>query len=279
MDSQIGRLVEHLDARGRLDRTLFAITADHGQGLEDHDWAMHRILYQEQIRVPLILRVPPALRPEGFDPVAARGELVRTVDIAPTLLDLAGIEPGPGMVDRMAGRSLRGMMAGEAPPAGVELAFAEQINGYDLSADMVAKRPQDDFSYCAMDAGWKLIWRPNHPELSELFHLAEDPGELVNRWAWDHPEALRLKGELGRHAPWVTEPFELESTGGAEDAGGDSAGDFEAALAQLGYLGSEGGASGPDWEYVCPADYDQRSERLERCADCGQAMILIAAGK
>jgi len=258
MDAQIGRLLQHLRDTGRYENTIFAVTADHGQGLEDHDWPKHRVLYQEQIHVPLIVRVP------GLDPVGAVSDLVRTVDIAPTLLDFAGLPPPDGM----AGISLRDLMAGASD---ARTAFADQVNGYDLSADMVVKRPQDDFSYCAMDRDWKLIWRPNHPELSELYHLAEDPGELEDLWAWDHPEALRLRRLLGAHAPWVSAPFALDEAGSSEQ--------FEHALRSLGYTGDDGEASGPEWEWVCPEDYGRRADRLGRCPDCGEPMILIAAGK
>jgi hypothetical protein len=220
---------------------------------------MHRLLYQEQIRVPLILRLP------GVQQVPVVADLVRTVDIAPTIFDYARVEPPAGM----GGRSLRPLIEGRDDER--RITFAEQINGYDYSAGMVAKRPFDDFSYCAMDGDWKLVWRPNHPDRSELFHISEDPGELTNEWSWDHPEAVRLKRELGSHAPWVTEPF--------EEVGGDVGGAFEAALESLGYVGGGEKSEGPEWEWVCPEHHGARSETLTRCEECSSAMILIAAGK
>jgi hypothetical protein len=138
---------------------------------------------------------------------------------------------------------------------------------------MVEQRPFDDFAYCAMDRDWKLVWRPNHPDESELFHLFADAGETENLWAWDHPQAVRLKEALGNHAPWVTEPFPAAD----DDVGRDSA----QALEALGYLGGEGGepVTGPDWEWVCPVHRAQRAAALTRCPECSRAMILIASGK
>ena len=262
MDGQIGRLVELLRERGSFDRTLVAVTADHGQGLGDHGWAAHRILYQEQIRVPLIVRLPGA----GQAPVV--DALVRTVDVAPTLLDYAGL---PALAD-IGGRTLRPLIEGRADDE-PRVHFADQINGYDLNAHMTKKRPQDDFTYSVTEWPWKLVWRPNWPDRSELFDLSADPVEEHNLWRWDHPEAVRLKRELGRHAPWVTTKFaplaEAEDMQGALDA-----------LEQMGYIGGDEEDSGEwDWEYVCPEHDDQRSRELGRCGECSSAMIVIAVGK
>jgi arylsulfatase A-like enzyme len=264
MDHQIGALFDGLRERGLWDDTLVAVTADHGQGLGDHGWAAHRILYQEQIRVPLILRVPGAKAPRVVE------ELVRTVDIAPTLLDYAGERPLAGI----AGRSLRPLLEGADDEPRVT--FADQINGYDLNAAMTVKRPKDDFVYCAMDGRFKLVWRPNHPEDSELFDLAADPKEQRSLWAWDHPEALRLKRALAEHAPWVTAPFPVEEDGAS----------LQAAAARLADLGYTGGGDepgdeplGPAWEFVCPEHYGSRSPTLARCGQCSAPMLLIAAGK
>ncbi len=263
MDEQIGRLFDYLKKDGSWDSCIIAATSDHGQGLGDHDWGAHRILYQEQIRVPLIVRVP------GVQQEKAVGELTRMVDVAPTLLDYAGIEEPVGI----AGRSLRKLIEGSTDTPRIH--FAEQINGYDLNAKMVQNREQDDFTYCAMDVEWKIVWRPNHPKRSELFQITTDPDEQKNLWAWDHPEAIRLKKELARHAPWVTRPF-------AESRDGATAAAAAAALAKLGYTaGAEGdvNAAGPQWEFVCPEHYDQRSPERAKCPECSAAMILIAEGK
>ena len=62
MDAQFGRLLDGLAQAGRYANTIVAVTADHGEGLEDglerHGWGAHRMLYQEQIWVPFLLRVP-----------------------------------------------------------------------------------------------------------------------------------------------------------------------------------------------------------------------------
>jgi arylsulfatase A-like enzyme len=213
MDGQFGRVLDHLDATGRAADTLVAVTSDHGEGWYEHDWHAHRILYQEQIHLPLILRGPGVATTTVPD-------LVRSIDVFPTLLELAGL-PVPDGVD---GRSLVPLLAGE--PDEPRLAYADQLNLWDTNARMLEKRPQDDLLHVMMDARWKLIFRPLRPDESELYDLDADPDEAVNLYRPDHPEGLRLRAELERRDPFVLESF------------GEAAGDGERseALRELGYI-------------------------------------------
>ena len=88
-DDGIGTMVEELDNLGLSDRTLVVVMGDHGECLGEHGvWYDHHGLYEENIHVPLIMRGPRHL-PSGL-----RVErTVRTMDIAPTLLALAGVDP------------------------------------------------------------------------------------------------------------------------------------------------------------------------------------------
>jgi arylsulfatase A-like enzyme len=60
MDQQIRRLISELEQGGESEKTVVIVVADHGEGLGDHEWWTHWILYQEQVRVPLIIRAPGA---------------------------------------------------------------------------------------------------------------------------------------------------------------------------------------------------------------------------
>ncbi|NNE08137.1 MAG: hypothetical protein HKN20_06205, partial [Gemmatimonadetes bacterium] len=80
-------------------------------------------------------------------------------------------------------------------------------NMYDTNANMVARRPNDDLLYCAVDDNWKFIYRPRRPDLSELYHIAEDPGELENLYNKNHPEVLRLRAYLDASGGYVDGPF------------------------------------------------------------------------
>jgi arylsulfatase A-like enzyme len=91
MDAELARLLAAFEARGWLESTLVAVLADHGEGLGAHDFWTHGLLWDEQLRVPLVLAgpgVPVALS------VSARARLV---DLTPTLAELLGLAPVSGL--------------------------------------------------------------------------------------------------------------------------------------------------------------------------------------
>jgi arylsulfatase A-like enzyme len=112
-DTQLGRLVREIGGLGLAERTVLAVTADHGEGLGDHDWWGHGILYQEQLHVPLALAGP------GLPAGVAVPDRVRHIDVAPTLLDLAaGAGNAPGMEGRSLVPLITARAAGRTPPDG-----------------------------------------------------------------------------------------------------------------------------------------------------------------
>lgn len=223
IDRQFGRLVESLKQRGLYEDTLIVVVADHGEGLGDHGWHSHRVLYQEQIRLPLLM-AGPGLAPSRVD------ALVRSIDIVPTVFELLDL-PGPPVQ----GQSLVPLTSGQPEPEG-RLAYAEQLNKLDMNASMVKNRPNDDFVHVLMDSDWKLIYRPTHPELSELYGLTQDPRELQNLWGRGLPAQARLLGKLEQINPFRREPFPKTADGSAPDLD---------ALRGVGYLlGAEDEAPG-----------------------------------
>ena len=88
-DAQLGRLLAALDRLHLADRTIVVVTGDHGEGLGDHGEDTHGLLvYDSVLRVPLIVRAP-AIRPRRIADVA------RLIDVAPTVLDLLGLDGPP----------------------------------------------------------------------------------------------------------------------------------------------------------------------------------------
>jgi arylsulfatase A-like enzyme len=103
-DEGFGRLLDDLAALGLLERTVVVLTADHGEEFRDHDGLGHgQTLHREVLHVPLVVRLPGGAR--GGERIA---RTVQHVDIAPTVLDLAGIDRS----DDLEGRSL----LDDAPP-------------------------------------------------------------------------------------------------------------------------------------------------------------------
>ena len=183
MDAQIGRLIEALKSRGLWKNTVVAVVSDHGEGLGQHNWWSHGILYQEQIRVPLILRAP------GMRHVPRVSAQVRTIDIMPTLLETAG-------VDRTFWRKMDGLSLVDAMRTGKTegdlIAYSDSVNilSYGRQDDPSRFDKKHDKLYCVMQGGYKLIYHQLKPENTEFYNLMEDPGEL-NNLASSKPPTMR----------------------------------------------------------------------------------------
>ncbi len=107
-DYHLGMVIEKLKELDLFDRTLIVVTGDHGDEFFEHGNKGHRLtLYEEVIRVPLVIRLP------GKENRAGRVETpAGIIDIAPTILDRLGVPP-PGSIQ---GESLLPLLAGEPPP-------------------------------------------------------------------------------------------------------------------------------------------------------------------
>ncbi len=198
MDAQMGRIFDWLEASGQYDDTIIVVVADHGQGLGDHDWFEHRLIYQEQIRTPLVMRVPGRARGLNVSSV------VRTVDIVPTVLDLLDIESAI----TFEGSSLLPLVDGitEEP----RVAYSEALNSIDSWTPERLPEIQKDLLFSVIDEGWKLIYHREQPGNSELYHLEEDPAELVNVIERYPEEAKRLMSWLARSKAMEIELQDIE---------------------------------------------------------------------
>ena len=146
--------------------TVFVVTSDHGYFYGEHGLSIERRLpYEESIRTPFIVRYPS---------VAKAGsrieELVASVDIAPTVLEIAGAPIG----DHIQGRSLVPLLLRAAPDwrQAVYIEFYTYENPFPWLLDM---------DYRAIRTGrYKYIHWMQHPNENELYDLVEDPYEMRN---------------------------------------------------------------------------------------------------
>lgn len=186
IDDNLGRLLDALDDLGIADDTVVAYSSDNGYFLGERGLGDKRALYEEGIRVPLIVRYP-RLFPKG----EAKDDLVLNIDLAPTYLDLAGLPPHPGMH----GASWKALARGERPA------------DWRTSFLCYYRKELGDTPTCqgVRTADAKLIVYPNHPEWTEVYDLAADPYEL-ERLPADGPLATRLRAELDRQAEAVGFP-------------------------------------------------------------------------
>jgi choline-sulfatase len=179
-DELVGRLDAALTRLGIRDRTLVALTSDHGEALGEHGELVHGFfLYEATLRVPLLLRGP-GIRPGTRIPV-----VVRSVDLFPTLLALSGVAaPRTPLV--LAGRSLAASVRGATSTIDEAPAFAESLT------------PRIHYGWSDLrsirDGHWKFVLAPR----SELYDLARDPGELHNLVNDEPARARALRSALER---------------------------------------------------------------------------------
>ncbi|MAB78097.1 MAG: sulfatase [Planctomycetes bacterium] len=162
VDEGIGRLLVTLDELGLRENTVILLIGDNGYFLGERGYAGKWTLHERSIRVPLIVYDPRLPKERGGRLVDA---FALNVDIAPTLLDLAGIEVPAGMQ----GRSLRPLLEGRNTSWREEV-FTEHLWKHGRIPRTEGLRTRD----------WKYIRYLDHPEYEELYDLRSDPNEEHN---------------------------------------------------------------------------------------------------
>ncbi len=177
-DARFKTFMDEFAKLGLGEKTLFVLTSDHGTEVYEHRRLDHGFtLYDEQLRVPLIVKLPG--RKDGKR-IADRAS---SIDLMPTLLDLLDVDAS-GMKDQFRGSSLVPAFSGGSVS---RTAFAEtDYREYTFKRSIV--RPD----------GWKLIATLESKNL-ELYDLNADPGELNDLSAKDPQRAEELKAALYAH--------------------------------------------------------------------------------
>ncbi|MCU1385182.1 MAG: hypothetical protein JWL71_3879 [Acidobacteria bacterium] len=195
-DAMVGKLLDDLRAAGQLDRTLVTVAADHGESLGEHGERTHGVfVYDATMRVPWIVSGSGV---GGQGSGARRDDLVRLIDLAPTVLDLLGVA-APAEFE---GRSVRAIGATDERAAYIEAMDANVTRGWAPLTGIATR-----------DA--KLIDLP----IPELYDLAADPGESTNLYARDPARARTLEARLrGETAAFAARGSAAERTTLSADA-------------------------------------------------------------
>jgi choline-sulfatase len=172
-DERIGEVLAALAESGLRDDTIVLFTADHGEMLGERGLWYKMAFFEPSARVPLIVSAPGRFAPGRV------AEPVSLLDLAPTLLELCGLE-GDGSLD---GRSLAPALAGDGLAA-VDVAVEYLAEGVNSPAVMLRR------------GRWKYIWCADDPE--QLFDVAADPHELSDRAAEEPELCARLRAEVRR---------------------------------------------------------------------------------
>ncbi len=162
VDESIGAVNEYLKSAGLDENTIVVYTSDQGFFLGEHGLFDKRYMYEESFRTPLLMKYP-ALVEAG----SSTEQLVMNLDLAPTFLDLAGIEVPPSMQ----GMSLRPLLSGPEPD------WREAVY-YQFYEDAFGVPPH----YGVRTGRYKLIRFDTEPVSWELYDLEKDPDEMNNRY-------------------------------------------------------------------------------------------------
>jgi arylsulfatase A-like enzyme len=223
-DAQIGKLLAEMKRRGLLGRTLTVLTADHGESLGDHNYYFDhgRFGFETCLRVPLVFHYPGVLKPRVD---AAPVELL---DLAPTLLEAAGVDlkDGTWMQGRTLTPRLRGQSGGQSrgQSGGQVVSPSRGPAGHPgLTFSEAGWEANNKWQKIVRDGRFKLIFAQTRPEQRwiggegvrfTLYDLQNDPKETKNV-ADRFPEELkRLQRELSTWAGAPRFPVEIDTRGG-----------------------------------------------------------------
>jgi arylsulfatase A-like enzyme len=178
IDENVGRLLDYLDKTQLTEDTIVIYTSDQGFYLGEHGWYDKRFMYEESLRMPLLMRYPPAIKPKQVSE-----DMVLNLDFAPTVLDFAGVQ----IPADMQGASFRSLTRG-ATPGNWRTSMYYHYYEYPHGWHHVKRH------YGIRTTRYKLIHFYNDVDVWELYDLQADPHELHNRY--DDPAYADLMHEL-----------------------------------------------------------------------------------
>ena len=165
IDDNIGRLLDFLKENGLENNTMVIYTSDQGFFLGDHGWFDKRFMYEESLRMPLIIRYAGEIPREQVSK-----DIVLNIDFAPTFLDFAGAD----IPDDIQGESFRKITLGKTP---VNWRKAMYYHYYEYPAWHMV-----DAHYGIRTKRYKLIHYYGYTDEWEFYDLKEDPHEMDNRY-------------------------------------------------------------------------------------------------
>lgn len=157
LDRYVGQLAQAVADSPQADHTIIVFVSDHGDGAAAHHWNQKTALWEECIRVPLIIRSPAG--PQG---IVDEHPVCSGIDLLPTLLDLAGLKiPG-----NLQGQSLKPIIEGKQA----------RLRDYTVTETAIGRTQ----GRCLRTARYKYVVYGRGTDREQLFDLQKDPGEMKN---------------------------------------------------------------------------------------------------
>lgn len=165
VDEGVGELFKALESTGQLETTLIVFTSDHGYFYGEHGLSVERRLaYEEGLRIPLFVRYPTLVKAG-----TRRNQTVLTLDLAPTLAEIAGATPPAGLH----GKSFAGLLKENGP------ALRDAFLIEHFSENVFPRTRGLGYQAVRMD-GWKYIHYVDLKDADELYDLNRDMFEMRN---------------------------------------------------------------------------------------------------
>ena len=195
IDDSVGAILDELEAQGELDNTLIIYTSDQGMFLGEHDYQDKRWSFEESLRSPFLVRYPKEIKP-----ATVTTELACNLDVAPLLLDYAGVE----VPKAMQGVSFRKLLSGEVEKVRDDVYFRYWMH--------LAHRHDNPAHYGIRTKDYKLIFyyglpldatgtlKQKTPAGWELYDLKSDPKECMNVYGKEGYDEItkELKAQLAQ---------------------------------------------------------------------------------
>ena len=200
LDEEVGATLRELESSGQAENTIVIVTTDHGDQMLDHGLFGKNVFFEGSVRIPLLVSWPGRIRPGVYS------ELVESVDLLPSVLELCGL-PVP---DHVQGRSFVPLIAGDRSLYQPRTAqFSENImpevitngdEGYFFTPGKGVGGVRHPDAKMIRTHRWKMNYYVGHG--GELYDLEEDPGEWTN--LYDDPAHQGIVRDLkGRLLDWL----------------------------------------------------------------------------
>ncbi len=194
VDDNIGRLLKYLDEQGLTENTVVVYTSDNGMFQGEHGWVDKKMMYEESLRVPFLIRYPKLISPG-----TTSNGLVTNCDYAPTFLELAGEE----VPEDIQGTSFVRLLDGDVPEDWRSVFYYQH---FDTS-------PDGELANCGVRMQeFKLIWYNHNFDNYQLFDLRKDPYEMNDVYGDPEyaPKAEEMKSLLHRERERIGLTDEVE---------------------------------------------------------------------
>ncbi len=177
VDSELQRLFKFAEKSGIANNALWIITGDHGEGLGQHNWLGHaKLIYQEQIHVPLIFYSAGHIKPKRVRSVVENSSIFSTV------IDICGITMPDEKGNSVLTKSIKDLIFKNGDKSSHEFAFSErQYYGHRIAEKKLPAWQtewENGKKYSIQNISFKLIYNKGVREPNEFYNLSEDPFEL-----------------------------------------------------------------------------------------------------